>query len=49
MDYASQYQYSLTDPAGFWRDQAQALPWKTAPQTVLSKDENGVARWFADG
>lgn len=49
MDYASQYQYSLTDPAGFWADQARALPWKTAPQTILSKDANGVDRWFADG
>lgn len=49
MDYASQYQYSLSDPAGFWRDQAQALPWKKAPETIISKDANGVTRWFADG
>jgi acyl-coenzyme A synthetase/AMP-(fatty) acid ligase len=49
MSYATEYQRSLTDPEGFWSEQAQALPWFEAPKKILSQDENGVWRWFAGG
>lgn len=49
MSYATEYQRSLTDPEGFWAEQAEVLPWFEAPKQILSKDENDVWRWFAGG
>jgi acyl-coenzyme A synthetase/AMP-(fatty) acid ligase len=49
MSYASEYQRSLLDPEGFWREQAELLPWFRPPQTILSQDDNGAWRWFAGG
>ncbi|WP_102794843.1 propionyl-CoA synthetase [Bowmanella denitrificans] len=49
MSYQSEYQRALDDPQAFWRDQAANLPWYQAPRQILSKDENGMHRWFADG
>jgi acyl-coenzyme A synthetase/AMP-(fatty) acid ligase len=49
MSYATEYQRSLTDPEGFWAEQAAALPWFEAPKQILSQDENDVWRWFAGG
>ena len=47
--YHQEYQQSIDDPASFWLDKAGALPWYKSPQQALSKDENGIQRWFADG
>ena len=47
--YAQVYNRSLTDPEGFWADQAAAIPWIVAPENILDKDQNGVWRWFSDG
>ena len=49
MSYARDYHRSLTDAEGFWGEQARALPWMRTPTRILSKDHNGVSRWFADG
>jgi propionyl-CoA synthetase len=49
MSYKEIYQQSIEQPEDFWRDKAQALPWFKFPQTILSKDDNGIDRWFADG
>lgn len=49
MSYEREYQASINDPQGFWADKARRLEWFTFPQTILSKDENGMDRWFADG
>ncbi len=49
MSYANEYQQSLTDPEGFWRDKAEQLPWFKPPDQILSKDENGTWRWFSGG
>ncbi|MEZ5558902.1 MAG: AMP-binding protein [Pseudomonadales bacterium] len=49
MSYASEYQRSLTDPEGFWREKAQLLPWFEFPRTILDQDENGAWRWFRGG
>ncbi len=47
--YAQVYNRSLTDPEGFWADQAAGIPWIVAPENILDKDQNGVWRWFSDG
>ncbi len=49
MSYAAEYQRSIESPEAFWKDKAQALSWFSFPQTILSKDDNGIYRWFADG
>jgi acyl-coenzyme A synthetase/AMP-(fatty) acid ligase len=49
MSYAAQYQRSLSDPEGFWREQAEALPWFTFPPTILDRDSQGAWRWFHGG
>ena len=49
MAYQEEYQASIDDPAAFWGDKAKALDWYRAPETVLSTDDQGIYRWFADG
>lgn len=47
--YQTLYERSIQEPEAFWAEQAQALQWRKAPQTILSKDEEGFTEWFADG
>ena len=49
MSYKAEYQRSMDDPQGFWREKAEALKWFKFPQTILSQDEHGIYRWFKDG
>jgi propionyl-CoA synthetase len=49
MSYAAEYQRSIEQPEQFWKEKAQALEWFQFPKTILSQDENGMDRWFADG
>lgn len=49
MSYQAEYQRSMNDPEGFWREKAQALPWFKFPETILSQDSDGIYHWFADG
>ncbi|MGB0848456.1 MAG: propionyl-CoA synthetase [Thiolinea sp.] len=49
MSYQAEYQRSMNDPAGFWQEKAAALPWFKQPENILSQDEHGIYRWFADG
>ena len=49
MSYQSEYDRSMNDPAGFWREQAQALEWFKFPEHILSRDDDGLGYWFADG
>ena len=49
MGYAEEYRRSLSDPDGFWLDQARLIPWSCEPTQGLSQDANGSWRWFADG
>ncbi|MEC9134408.1 MAG: propionyl-CoA synthetase [Pseudomonadota bacterium] len=49
MHYQDLYRRSITDPEGFWAERANDIPWYVKPQTTVSNDANGVARWYADG
>ncbi len=49
MSYATEYQRSLADPQGFWRERAAELPWLEFPSTVLDRDGKGAWRWFHGG
>lgn len=48
MDYQSQYKRAISDPSGFWHDQAKKLPWFTFPENILS-ESSGRYQWFPDG
>ncbi|WNL40463.1 acetate--CoA ligase [Halomonas sp. PAMB 3232] len=47
--YHATHAYSIESPAEFWQEQAQRIPWKRFPETILSWDEQSHARWFEDG
>ena len=49
MAYADEYQFSLSDPEGFWASKAEDIPWSKTPKQILAQDENDVGRWFVDG
>lgn len=49
MSYQTEYQQSIEQPEAFWAEKAQALDWITPPKTILSKNNNGMDVWFADG
>jgi propionyl-CoA synthetase len=48
MSYASEFTQSIEEPELFWAEKARALAWYRKPQQILSRDENGIDRWFAD-
>ncbi|MEL6649911.1 MAG: propionyl-CoA synthetase [Bacteroidota bacterium] len=47
--YSEDYQQSLDSPEAFWKTQAKRLSWKKFPQQILSQNERGFYRWYADG
>ncbi|MBD3610115.1 MAG: propionyl-CoA synthetase [Gammaproteobacteria bacterium] len=49
MSYLTEHQRSITESEAFWRDKASRLKWYKDPQTILSQDDHGIHRWFADG
>lgn len=49
MTYHAEYTQSVEAPEVFWAEKAAKLPWFKKPEQILSKDENGIDRWFADG
>ncbi|WP_417223306.1 propionyl-CoA synthetase [Amphritea sp.] len=49
MSYKEEYRKSIETPEAFWAEKAEAIKWFKTPETILSKDENGIDRWFADG
>lgn len=48
-DYADVYRRSLTDPEGFWGEQAALISWFRKPTRVLDADSPPFYRWFPDG
>ncbi len=49
MTYQTQYLRSLQHPEDFWRDQAQQIAWFREPTQILTRDDEGLFRWFPDG
>ncbi len=47
--YESLYHRAVSDPEAFWAEQARAIEWFEFPQTILSKDEHDLYRWYAGG
>jgi acyl-coenzyme A synthetase/AMP-(fatty) acid ligase len=49
MNYQAFFDTSISAPESFWRTQAEAIDWYKKPESIISKDEKGNYRWFADG
>ncbi len=49
MSYRDEYQASIDNPEAFWAEKAAQLDWYKPATNVLSTDEHGIQRWFADG
>lgn len=47
--YQNEFNQAKNDPQTFWQKQAKAIEWFKFPEKILTKDENGIDRWFADG
>jgi propionyl-CoA synthetase len=47
--YKEEYNASIDDPAGFWADKAQDIDWYKPASEVLTRDDQGIHHWFADG
>lgn len=47
--YDQLYQRSINDKEAFWKEQAEELFWFKPPTTILSQNEKGFYRWFANG
>ena len=48
-DYDAFHRRSITDPEGFWGEQAALIDWQTPPERVLDHSRPPFARWFAGG
>jgi len=49
MSYIEEYSHSVESPESFWAEKAELIHWFKKPSQILSKDENGIDRWYADG
>jgi propionyl-CoA synthetase len=47
--YQNEFNQAQDDPQTFWKEQAKDIEWFKFPEKILSKDENGIDSWFADG
>jgi propionyl-CoA synthetase len=47
--FAALHRRSLSDPAAFWADAAQAINWQTPFTTVLDGSDAPFYRWFGGG
>jgi propionyl-CoA synthetase len=46
--YREAFERSITDPAGFWGEQASLVDWIAKPRTVLDDSAAPFYRWFPD-
>ncbi len=49
MSYQQEFETSINEPARFWQDKARLIDWYKFPETILSRDEQGIDRWYVDG
>lgn len=48
MHYADLHRWSITDPEGFWMEQARAIDWVEAPSRALFDARAPIYEWFKD-
>ncbi|KPQ07716.1 MAG: propionyl-CoA synthetase [Rhodobacteraceae bacterium HLUCCA12] len=48
MRYADLHRWSITDPEGFWMEQAGAIDWDSPPTQALFAERAPIYEWFKD-
>ncbi len=48
MGYIEEYLAAQQNPEAYWVEQSKRIKWFKAPETILSKSENGTISWYAD-
>jgi propionyl-CoA synthetase len=48
-DYRSEHERSITDPEGYWAEQARLVDWVRRPTRVLDAERPPFYRWYPDG
>ncbi len=49
MRYLSLYLESIQNPEVFWTHEAKKIDWFTFPSSIISKDKEGLDRWYEGG
>ncbi len=49
MNYQDLYEESLSNPEAFWSANSHRINWYKKPETILSKDSEGLSRWYSGG
>ena len=49
MSYQAEYRHSIENTQEFWRQKAELIHWYKFPKKILSQDDDGFHRWYADG
>ena len=49
MNYKDIFNKSISNPAEFWKEQADKIDWYKKPTNIISKDEYNYTQWFKDG
>lgn len=47
--YITEYEKSINNKETFWEEQARNIKWFKFPETILSKDNENLYRWFTGG
>ena len=47
-DYTENYDRSIADPEGYWREQADLVDWFKKPARVLDDSNPPFYRWYPD-
>jgi propionyl-CoA synthetase len=48
-DYRSEHERSISDPEGYWGEQARLVDWVRRPTRVLDAERPPFYRWYPDG
>lgn len=49
MTWRSTWDFANSDPERYWRTQSERVRWSKPPTRIMTPDEDGRVRWFADG
>lgn len=49
MSYKTTYRSSIDDSVSFWKEKSELISWYKKPETILSKNDEGLDCWYPDG
>lgn len=49
MSYTSLFEESILHAQEFWKKEAQKIDWYTFPEEMITRDEDGLFRWYRGG